>query len=75
MRDAPVMPDVWLAPKLTPDMTLMLTVARAVTLVTGWNADAPAGADGADAAGDTLAAKRITGPNIRMLIVQCAGHG
>ena len=54
----------------------MLTVARAVTLLTGWNDDALAEAGGVDAGtGETLAASRISGANIGRLITQCARHG
>lgn len=57
-------------------MTLMLTVARAVTLLTGWNDDAVAETGEVDGGtGETLAASRISGANIRKLITQCARHG
>ena len=49
----------------------MLTVAWAVTLLTGWNAGAPAGAGGAGReSGETLAASRISGPIITGTIMQ-----
>jgi hypothetical protein len=35
LGDPPAVPQAWLAPKLTPEMILMLTVARAETLLTG----------------------------------------
>lgn len=76
MRDAPAVPEVWLAPKLAPEMILMLTVARAVMLLTGWNDDALPEVGGADAGtGETLAANRISGAIMSRLITQCARHG
>ena len=57
-------------------MTLMLTVARAVMLLVGWTAGAPAGAGGAGSEwGETLAASRISGPIIRDTIMQCDPDG
>jgi hypothetical protein len=50
-------------------MTLMLTLARAVTLLTGWNS--AAGGDG----GDAVAARRISGPIIAGTIMPCGGDG
>lgn len=48
----------------------MLTVARAVTLLTAWKS-AGAGRDG----GDAIAARRINGPIITGTIMQCDGNG
>jgi hypothetical protein len=57
-------------------MMRMLAVARALTALLGRKADERAGLAGAGWASDeTIAAKRMMGPNIMGIITQCAHYG